>query len=198
RYFFDSGPGHGGDGPDRARQGQGGRGSGNRRLPGDAQDGGNWRGNVQEATGRRHGGGQRRPVAARHRERRRGARDGAGKAGVDHAAHEVQGGGVHPDEGRRRAAHAVLQGISSAVLFAHDGRDRGGGVAGGDGDGDAGRQREPGDRTDHAGGDGKGIAVRDSRRRAHGGRGHDRGDYYLAFSRQPSGIAFDCPRMAGF
>ena len=54
-----------------------------------------------------------------------------------------------------------------------------GGVAGGDGDGDAGRQREPGDRADHAGGDGKGLAVRDPRRRAYGGRGHDRGDYYV-------------------
>src|ERR1019366_4632702 len=43
-----------------------------------------------------------------------------------------------------------------------------------------GRQREPGDRADHAGGDGKGIAVRDSRRRPHGGRGHDRGDYSVA------------------
>ena len=115
-------------------------------------------------------------LAARHRERRCRARDGAGEAGIDHAAHEVQGGSLHSDEGRRRAAYAVLQGIPSAVLFAHDGCYRGGGVAGGDGDGDAGRQREPGDRADHAGGDGKRITVRDPRRRAHGGRGHDRGD----------------------
>src|SRR4029077_5370076 len=45
--------------------------------------------------------------------------------------HEVQGGGVHPDEGRRRAAHAVLQGIPAAVLPENDGRDGGGGGAGG-------------------------------------------------------------------
>ena len=36
--------------------------------------------------------------------------------------------------------------------------------------GDAGRQRGAGDRVDHAGGDGKGLAVRDSRRRTHRGR----------------------------
>ena len=110
-------------------------------------------------------------------ERRCGARDGAGEAGLDHAAHQVQGGSLRSDEGRRRAAYAILQGLSSAVLFADDGRDRDRGVAGRHGDGDAGRQREPGDRTDHAGGDGKGLAVRDPRRRPHGGRGHDRGDY---------------------
>ena len=41
--------------------------------------------------------------------------------------------------------HAVLQGLPAAVLFADDGCDRSGGVAGGDGDGDAGRQRAAGD-----------------------------------------------------
>ena len=50
-------------------------------------------------------------------------------------------------------------------------------LAGGHRDGDAGRQRQPGDRADHAGGDGEGVALRDSRRRPHGGRRHDRGDY---------------------
>ncbi len=102
------------------------------------------------------------PLAARYWQGRRGARDGAGEAGIDHAAHEVQGRGVHPDEGRGRTTYAVLQGIPSAVLLAYDGRDGRGGVAGGHGDGDAGRQREPGDRADHAGRDGKGFAVRDS------------------------------------
>ena len=98
------------------------------------------------------------------------------KRWIDYAAHQVQGRGVHPDEGRRRAAYAVLQGISSAVLLAHDGCDRSGGVAGRHGDGDAGRQREPGDRADHAGGHGEGLALRDSRRRPHRGRRNDRGD----------------------
>ncbi len=67
------------------------------------------------------------------------------KGGIDHAAHQVQGGGLHPDERRRRAAHAVLQGLPAAVLLADDGRDRSSGVAGGDRDGDAGRQRAAGD-----------------------------------------------------
>ena len=49
--------------------------------------------------------------------------------------------GLRPDEGRRRTSYAVLQGIPSAVLLPHDGRDGRGGVAGGHGDGDAGRQR---------------------------------------------------------
>ena len=51
------------------------------------------------------------------------ARDGAGEAGVDHAAHEVRGRGVRADEGRGRAAHAVLQGLPAAVLLPDDGRD---------------------------------------------------------------------------
>ncbi len=92
-----------------------------------------------------HGGRQCWTVAARHRERRCGARNGAGEAGIDHAAHQVQGGSLHLDQRRRWKAHAVLQGLPAAVLSADDGRDGRGGIAGGDGDGDAGRQREPGD-----------------------------------------------------
>jgi translation elongation factor TU len=45
------------------------------------------------------------------------------KPGIDHAAHEVQGGGVHPEQGRGRPSHAVFQRLPSAVLFPHDGRD---------------------------------------------------------------------------
>jgi elongation factor Tu len=87
----------------------------------------------------------RKTVAAGDWQGRRGARDGAGQGWLDHAAHQVQGRGVHPDQGRGGAAHAVLQGLPAAVLSADDGRDGSGGVAGGDGDGDAGGQREPGD-----------------------------------------------------
>src|SRR5207247_8052157 len=50
-------------------------------LPRDAQDGRDGRRDVQEAIGRRHGGRQRRPAAAWHRERRRRAGDGTGKDG---------------------------------------------------------------------------------------------------------------------
>ena len=81
RHLLDLGPRHGGDGPNRARQGEGGRGSGDRRLPRHAQDGGDGRGNVQEAAGRRPGGRQRRAAAARHRKGRRGARQVLAKPG---------------------------------------------------------------------------------------------------------------------
>ena len=57
---------------------------------------------------------------------RRGAGSGAGEAGIDHAAHEVQGAGVHPDEGRGGPSHAVLQRVPAAVLLPDDGRDGGG------------------------------------------------------------------------
>ena len=137
------------------------------------QEGGDRGGDVPEAAGRGCGGGQHRGAAAGRRERGRGAGAGAGQAGVDHAAHEVQGGGVHPVEGRGRAAHAVFQRVSAAVLHPDDGRDRVAASARGGGDGDAGGQHDDHGGADHAGGDGKGRAVRDSRRRPDGGRRDD-------------------------
>ena len=115
-------------------------------------------------------------AAARHCERRCRARHGAGQGWIDHAAHQVQGGGLHPDEGRGRTTYAVLQGIPSAVLSANDRRDRRRGTSCWNRNGDAGRQREPGDRADHSGSHGEGLAVCDPRRRAHGGRRNDCGD----------------------
>ena len=76
------------------------------------------------------------------------------------------------EQGRGRAAHAVLQGIPAAVLLPHDGRDGSGGVARGHRDGDAGRQYRFDGGTDHPGGHGQGAALRDSRRRPHRGRRH--------------------------
>ncbi len=67
-------------------------------------------------------------LAARYWQGRRGARHGAGEGWIDHAAHQVQGRGLHPDEGRGRTSYAVLQGIPSAVLLANDGRDGRGGA----------------------------------------------------------------------
>ena len=55
-------------------------------------------------------------------------------------------------------------------------------LAGGHGDGDAGRQRGAGDRADHAGGDGEGLAVCDPRRRTHRGRRHDQRNYCVGIS----------------
>ena len=106
----------------------------------------------------------------------RGARAGAGQAGVDHAAHEVQGGGVRAVEGRGRAAHAVLQRVPAAVLPADDGRDGVDVPAGRRGDGDARGQHEHPGGADHAGGDREGVEVRDPRRRPHGRRRHGHGD----------------------
>ena len=45
------------------------------------------------------------------------------KPGSDHAAQEVQGRGLRPEEGGGRPSHAVLQGLPSAVLLPDDGRD---------------------------------------------------------------------------
>ena len=75
---------------------------------------------------------------------------GAGEGGIDYAAYQVQGRSLHPVEGRGWTPHAVLQGISSAVLLPDDGRDGRGEVAGRHRDGDAGRQRQPDGRADYA------------------------------------------------
>ena len=45
------------------------------------------------------------------------------KPGIDHAAQEVQGRGLRPEEGGGWSPHAVLQGLPAAVLLPHDGRD---------------------------------------------------------------------------
>src|SRR2546425_1226580 len=139
---LDLGSGHGGDGASGAGEGEGRGGDGGGGNPADLQAGGDGRGDVQEAPGRGDGRGQRGAAPARDGERGSGAWAGGVEAGEHHAAHEVQGGGVHPDEGRGGTAHAVLQRIPAAVLFPDDGRDGGGAAADGSGDGDAGRQRE--------------------------------------------------------
>ncbi len=46
------------------------------------------------------------------------------KPEFDHAPQQVRGRGLRPEQGRRRTAHAVLQGLSPAVLFPHNRRDR--------------------------------------------------------------------------
>jgi elongation factor Tu len=123
-------------------------------------------------------GRQRGALAAWDRQGRDRAGAGSGEAGHDHAAHEVQGGGVRADEGGGRPSHAVLRRIPAAVLLPHDGRDGRGAPAGRCGDGDAGRQRADGSGADHADRDGPAAAVRDSRGRTDGrvrGRYGDRG-----------------------
>ena len=51
RYFLDFGPRHGGDGTNRARQGEGGRGNGDCGLPSDDEEDGDGRGDVPQAAG---------------------------------------------------------------------------------------------------------------------------------------------------
>src|SRR3989449_5517810 len=96
-------------------------------------------------------------------EGRGGAGDGAGEPQDEHATSEVQGRGVRGDEGGGGAAHAVFQRVSAAVLLPDDGRDGGGGPAGGGGDGDAGGQRDDHGGPDLADRDGPGAALCDPR-----------------------------------
>ena len=133
---------------------------------GDDQDGGDRGGDVPQAAGRGAGGDNAGVSAARDEAGGDRARAGVGEAGVDHAAHAVRGRGVRADEGGGRAAHAVFQGLPAAVLLPHDGRDGVATVAGGDGDGDAGGQREAGGGADHADRDGRGLrfAIREGGR----------------------------------
>jgi len=77
------------------------------------------------------------------------------------------------------AAHAVLPGVSAAVLHSDDGRDGGERVAGGGGDGHAGRQREPDRDADRAGGAGSGVALCDPRGWPHGRRRRHHEDYRI-------------------
>ncbi|CAI4031227.1 fragment of translation elongation factor Tu 2 (part 2) [Nitrospira tepida] len=94
------------------------------------------------------------------RKRGSGAGDGAGEAEEHHAAYEVQGGDLCVDEGRGGAAHAVLQRVPAAVLFPDDGRDGGGAVESGGGDGDAGGQCDGDGGVDQSDRDGSGAALR--------------------------------------
>ena len=106
-------------------------------------------------------------LLARHQARRCRARPGAVQAGLDHAAHQVQGRDLRPDQGGGRPAHAVLLQLPAAVLLPHHGRDRLDQAARGYGDGDAGRQRDDGGRPDRPDRHGAGPALRHPRGRPH-------------------------------
>ncbi len=68
--------------------------------------------------------------------------------------------GVRADEGRGRPSHAVLQGLSPAVLLPHDRRDRHDRVTGQHRDGDAGRQHQNDGGADQPDRDGRRPALR--------------------------------------
>src|SRR5262245_39166325 len=188
-HFLDHGAGDGGDGAGGAGDREGGGRDRDRGDAGaDAEVGGDGGGDVPQAAGRGAGGGPRGVPAGGDRQGRGGAGAGAGEAGVDQAVQEVQGGGVRADERGRGPAHAVLQRVPAAVLLSDDGRDGGVHVAGGDGDGDAGGQRDDEYRADHADRDGEGAAVRDPGGRADGGRGRRHRDRRLRAWRPSSPI----------
>src|SRR5690606_32370718 len=95
---LDLGARDGGDGPCGARDREGGGRAGDRGAEADAADGVHGGGDVPEAPGPGAGGGQRGGAPARDEAGGGGARAGAGEAGLDHAAHEVQLRGVRAVE----------------------------------------------------------------------------------------------------
>ncbi len=81
-------------------------------------------------------------------------------------------------QGRRRPPHAVFQQLPAAVLLSHDRCDRCGRAAQGQGDGDAGRQRQHHRQADQPDRHGRGPAIRHPRGWPHRGRrrrGQDHG-----------------------
>ena len=103
------------------------------------------------------------------------------KPGSHQAAHALHRRGVRAEQGRGRAPHAVFQQLPAAVLLPHDRRDRRGGAAQGQGDGDAGRQREHHRQADRPDRHGRGPALCDPRRRAHRGRRRRGQDHRVMF-----------------
>ena len=120
-HLHDLGARDGGDGASGAREGEGrGRDRDRGSAEGDAEEGRDGRRDVQEAPGRGAGWGQHRGSAARHGAEGHRARDGAGEAGIDHAAHEVQGRGVRAD--RRKRADVTRRSSRGTVRSSTSGR----------------------------------------------------------------------------
>ena len=118
-------------------------------------------------------------TAPRRQARGGRARPGAREAGLDHAAHALQGRGLRALEGRGWPPHAVLQRLPAAVLLPHDGRDRLDQAAGRPGDGHAGRQHADGDRDGPADRDGRRPPVRRPRGWPHRRRRRRHGDHQV-------------------
>jgi elongation factor Tu len=140
RYLLDLRPRHGGDGPHRARQGEGGRG---REIVGFRETRKTvctgvemFKKQLDEGLAGDNAGILLRGIPKEDVERGMVLAKPARSRRTP-----LQGRGVRAEQGRGRPSHAVLQGLPAAVLLPHDGRDGRGGVAGRRGDGDAGRQR---------------------------------------------------------
>ena len=109
--LLDHRPRHRRDGPHRAGHRQHRRHRRDRRHQGHDEHGRHRRRDVPQDPRPGSGRRQRRLPAARHQARGDRARAGALQAGLDHAAHEVQGRGLRPEEGGGRPSHAVLHGL---------------------------------------------------------------------------------------
>ena len=99
------------------------------------------------------------------------------KPRLDHAAHQVQGRGLLPEEGGGRPSHAVRHRLQAPVLLPHDRRHRRRQPAHGPRVRRPRRERGDGGRADPADRHGPGPAVRDPRGRSHRRLGsRDRGN----------------------
>ena len=174
---LDFGSGDGGDGAGGAGDCEGGRRAGDRGLEADVEDGVHWGGDVPEAVGPGAGGGQRGGAAAGHEAGGGGARPGAGEAGLDHAAHEVQLRGVRAEQGRGGRHTPFFPGYRPQFYFRTT--DVTGSVVLPEGT----EMVMPGDNIgmtvtlDRADRDGGGAALRDSRGRPHRRRRRRRQDH---------------------
>ena len=115
------------------------------------------------------------------------------KPGFDQPAHDLRGGDLRADQGRGRAAHAVLQGLPAAVLLPDHGRDGVLRTAGGGRDGHAGRQHQDGGDADQPDRHGRGPALRHprgrpDRRRRRRGQDHQVGAPFRRVSGIPARI----------
>ena len=114
-----------------------------------------------------HAGDNIGALLAGHEEGGGGAGSGVVQAGVDHAAHRFRGAGVCVGQGGGRPSQAVLQQLPASVLLPDHGRDGFDHVAGGDRDGDAGRQHGHDRAARQADRDGRGTVVLHPRGRPH-------------------------------
>ena len=127
--------------------------------------------------------------------RRSRAGSSDGEAREHQTAPQVFGDDIHIEQRRRGTSHPVFQGLSSAVLFSHDGCNGSGAIAERSGDGNAGRQHWNGSGAHYADSDGRRSAFCDTRRRSHGWRrcGHQntgvKMNMHLAAKIPPLGVA---------
>ena len=108
---------------------------------------------------------------------------GAGQARHHHPAHQLQGPGLRPVQGRGRPPHPVLQRLPAPVLLPHHRRHRHRQPPRRGGDGHAGRQRRDDRRARRPHRHGGGPALRHPRGRPDRGRGARHRDHEVIMER---------------